>query len=624
MGFLSPLNLLWLAGSLAVLVLIYLRSRARLTVEVSSLMLFEELGAPVVQRRLLRLDALFWLEAAALSALSLALAGLYLRVMEPVATHHTHALVFDLGAAMGAQDGHGSRLDQARAEALAIVARAPADTRFSVIGYALDADVMHAASGDRSLTRAALANLHATAVAPRPAALKAALIRAREAAAIDLFTDRPPSPAMVADVLSPARLKVHLVGAAAENLALVSLDPGTPGIRKGHCVIRSFAQHPMGSTLIIESDRGERLSLPMVIEPEAEAVVPFGPLARGGLVHAHLATVGDALAADDDRWAYVAPGDAKSRALVLSPDPAVRDDLSRILLGINQNLTVAAFDPGQYRRASDAAAYELIVMHDCYLPGLNAQAMLLIYPSAPGARDITVTQTLGAVELEDRSASGTAGEILMLGRTRELALPAGSEVLAHSAGNPAHGAIPLAAMVGNGDQHLGVIAFDVRNHLLMNPDDLEALLLTVQMVKRLTAPANLRMVNTASYVTATAPGGATLLEPDGRVRKLDADGSGRVGFMALDAGRYRLKTAAGDTSIYANYFDEQESDLAARPEPASTTRPPPAKRGYAAQAMTSGVMTLNAWLVALAMLGLLVESLLLTRDWWWRRIAYHV
>jgi Aerotolerance regulator N-terminal len=623
MGFLSPLNLLWLAGSIALLLIIYLRSRARMTVEVSSLMLFEGIGAPVIQRRMLRLDALFWLEAATLSALSLALAGLYLRVPRPIATHRTHALVFDLGAAMGAREGSGTRLDAARVQALAIVGRAPAGTRFSVVTYALGAHVMQAASAELPATWAALGSLHPAAVAPRPAALKAALIRAREATLIDLFTDRPPPPAMVADVIDPNRLNVHLIGAPAENLAVVSLDPGTPGIRQGHCVIRSFAQRPMRSQLTIESDRGERLSMPIIIAPGAQAVVPFGPLAHGGLVHAHLGTRSDALGADDDRWAYVAPGDAKSHALVLSPDPTVRDDLSRILLGINQNLTVAAFDPAQYSRSTDKTAYELIVMHDTYIPGLQAPDFLLIYPPAPGVSGIKAGRTLATVELEDLPEPDAAGETLMLGQTRELALPAGSEVLARSAANSTRRAMPLAAILGVGDRHVGVIAFDVRKHLLMNPDDLEALLLTVQVVKRLTAPEHLQVVNTASYVRLAATGAATLTEPGGSIRKLTADGAGQIGFMALATGRYRLSTQAGDSSIYANYFNEQESDLTARPATASSAQKS-ASGAYSTQPMTSGVMTLGVWLAALAMLGLLVESFILSRDWWSRRVPRHV
>jgi hypothetical protein len=623
MGFLTPINLLWLGGSLALLVLIYLRARARMTVDVSSLMLFEELGAPVVQRRMLHLDALFWLEAAALSALSLALAGLYLRVIEPITTHRTHALIFDLGAAMGAREGGGSRLDAARGQALAIVAHAPAGTRFSVIGYDLGAHGSHAAGSDRRVTRAAIEELVPAAVAPRAAALKAALIRAREAAQIDLFTDHAPPTALVADVIDPARLNIHLLGAPAENLAVVSLDPGTPGIRPGHCVIRSFAQHPMRSTLTIESDRGERLNFPMIVEPESEAVVPFGPLTRGGLVHAHLATNGDALAADDDRWAYVAPGDAKSRALVLSPDPSVRDDLSRILLGINQNLTVEALDPAQYQKSNDKKSYELVVMHDTYVSGLNAPTILLIYPPPSGAGAVRVGRTLDAIELEDQRESDLADEALMLGRAREVSLPAGSEVIAHSAGSPAQGQIALAAIANDGEQHLGVIAFDVRHHLLMNPDDLEALLLTVQLVRRLTSPEHLRVVNTASYVTFQVPGGATMVEPDGVERKLPADSSGQVGFMAMSAGRYRLSMPAGESSIYANYFDEDESDLTARPQ-AEAPAQPATVIAHRSEPTAAGVMTLAMWLTALAMLMLLAESILLSRDWWSRWMARRV
>src|SRR5260370_40719800 len=82
MGLLNPHNLAYL-GSLAVLVAIYLRARAKPTLEVSSLMLFDEIAAPVASSRVLRTDLLFWLEMAALSALSMALAGDYFRRARP-------------------------------------------------------------------------------------------------------------------------------------------------------------------------------------------------------------------------------------------------------------------------------------------------------------------------------------------------------------------------------------------------------------------------------------------------------------------------------------------------------------------------------------------------------------
>ena len=61
MGLLNPQNIIY-GLSLALLVLIYLRSRSRPTIEVSSLMLFEEIPAPVAKSRFLRLDLLFWLD----------------------------------------------------------------------------------------------------------------------------------------------------------------------------------------------------------------------------------------------------------------------------------------------------------------------------------------------------------------------------------------------------------------------------------------------------------------------------------------------------------------------------------------------------------------------------------
>src|SRR5580700_10931363 len=113
MGLLNPRNLAYLA-SLAVLVAIYLRARAKPTLEVSSLMLFDEIAAPVASPRVLRTDPMFWLELAALGALALALAGPYVRSAKPAAHHQTRALVFDLGAGMGAREAHGTRLDEAR------------------------------------------------------------------------------------------------------------------------------------------------------------------------------------------------------------------------------------------------------------------------------------------------------------------------------------------------------------------------------------------------------------------------------------------------------------------------------------------------------------------------------
>ena len=144
-------------------------------------MLFEEAPAPVAKSRLLRLDLLFWLEALALAALTLAIAGLYVRSIRPPGHFRRHALVFDLGAGMAASAGQGSPLDEARRGAARILNSSPAGDEFSIISYGLDAATVLPMTDRRAEVRAALAALRPIDVAPRPAALRAALIRARPA-----------------------------------------------------------------------------------------------------------------------------------------------------------------------------------------------------------------------------------------------------------------------------------------------------------------------------------------------------------------------------------------------------------------------------------------------------------
>src|SRR5208283_5949545 len=119
-GLLNPLNLL-LGLSLAALVAIYLRAQARPTIEVSSLALCDEAPAPVARSRILRVDLLFWLEAAALATLTLVAAGFYVRMAAPVNRPLRRALIFDLGASMNAVDANGTRLAAAQRQARAIV-----------------------------------------------------------------------------------------------------------------------------------------------------------------------------------------------------------------------------------------------------------------------------------------------------------------------------------------------------------------------------------------------------------------------------------------------------------------------------------------------------------------------
>ncbi len=601
MGFLNPLNLLY-GLSLAVLVLIYLHARSRSTLEVSSLMLFDEVEQPMAKPKLARVDLLFWLELATLAALSLAVAGLYLKLEAAPQRIRRRALIFDTAAGMGAREGNRTRLDQAKRQALAIVAAAPAGDRFSVVTYAQEANVRHAASADRDAVRAAIKSLAADAVAARPAALAGALMLAREADSADLFADRLPSGAAQAGN-SASHPRFHQVGAGTGNLAIVSLDPGVPGRTQGRCVIRNFSADARTAQLAIDCDGREAYRSSFSIPARGQAIVPFGPLANGGLLHARLLTP-DALEADNQRWSY-ATASRSFHVLIVSPDAEVRDDLTRVVRAIDPNFVVAAIDPAHLPIAN-GAHFDLAVMHDFYDPGLRADSRLLIYPG--GAREVSVGAAIPYCEMAERMDGGVLSRPILLGAGRVIALPLWMEPIARGTGPGLSGTIPLAAIGTNREGRLGVIAFDIRDHLLLDPDRLDALVLTVDLIKALAAPQGLYIAPTGTYVSVPATGRARVLAPDGTTIRLSADQWGQVRFRPLQAGRYQVISAGRGQQVFANYYDAAESDLESKPV---TIRAGEAGAGAFAATALPRVRPVGLALIALAAIAFLSESALL-------------
>lgn len=615
MGLLNPRNLVYLA-SLAVLVAIYLRARAKPTLEVSSLMLFDELAAPVASSRVLRTDLLFWLEAGTLSALAMALAGLYIRTAPPAAHHRRRALIFDLGAGMDARDSAGSRIAQARHEALRIVGSARRGDSFSVIGYAVEPSLRQAPTTHLADVRRAIEHLRPMALPDRASALRAALIVARGASEIDIFADRP----VAGDALSAAspgtRVHFHQVGTPVGNLAITRLEPGTVGSAQGHLIVRNLSAQAKLCKLAVAVGGQNVMSTDVVLAPHGQAVVPFGPLQNGGVVHARILTP-DPLAADNQRWAY-APNDKPARVLVLSPDPDVRDDLARVLLAVNRNLIVTTVDPAKFKVAG-SPRYRLAVIHDAYDPGVNAAARLIIFPQPwlahthPPPGQLPVVGSVAQAEMQESGAGQQLVEPLPLTPARILKLPAWMSPVALGTGSTNSRPFPLAAFGYGPRGPTGVIAFDIRDHFLLNPDKLEALVLTVNMVKHLLAPQRLQITDTGDEVSLPAKGAADIVAPDGTRTTVRADAMGRVRLRPVEAGRYEIESADGRSLVYANYFDAAESNLAA-PRAARAKRPAPAApaSALAASAMKH-VMPLAPWLIAFALAAMLLESAMLVR-----------
>jgi hypothetical protein len=576
-GFFNPVSLLC-GLSLIALVAIYLRSRARPTINVSSMMLFEEVPAPVAKSRILRVDLLFWLEALALAAMTLAAAGFYLLRPRPVGHHQLHALVFDLGAGMGALDGRVSRMDEARARARRLISLAPAGDAFSIIGYALEARTLFAPSASHEQLFAALDKLQPVAAGARPAALRAALLDARGATTIDIFADRRPAAEVVREARPDGRVQIYQVGSAADNVAIAALDPGVPRSSAGHCVLRNFSNHLAECELEIDNNGRQVLRTPLIIEPRAQAIVTFRPLAEGGLLRARIITP-DALAADNQRYA-LAPSIAQAKVLVLSPDADTRDDLARIVLAINPNFVVTALDPARYPSSSAAGQqFALAVLHDCSDTRVNASARMFIFPEPrlPGLKRpplLPVTGSVAMAELELRKDTGPLSTPVLLGPSRIMSLPGWMEPLARGAPvGGSHESLPIAAVGRTSEGEVGMLAFDIRNHLLLDPDRLNALVLTVDTLKRVMASQNVKVVATGTFVAVSTFGAANLTAPDGSTTVLQPDQWGRVRFRPLEAGRYVVRGGQREVAVYANYYDAAESDLTSSLTASEPARP---------------------------------------------------
>ncbi len=611
MGFLSPVNLLY-AASLAVLVAIYFRSRSHPTIEVSSLMLFEQAEAPVSRFRTLRTDLLFWLELAALAAVVLALAGLYVRGAPSALTGRSHALIFDLGASMGAREGAKTRLDLARAEAERIVDSAAGADDFTVLGYGLDARVVRGDSNDRSALVRVMDAMRPMAVAATPGAFSAALMRAETAGEIDVFSDRPMPPTVLAHTGLAAKVRFHEVGTPMGNLAIVSLDPGVPGSSPGHVTVKSFYPVSHECALAVESGGKTVFNRILLLGPNEQATVPFGPLAAGGLVHARILTP-DPLAADNDRWA-LAPLRTAEPVLVLSPDRAVRDDLARVLLAVNTGFAVTAVAPAKFRPAVEGAKhFALAVMHDCFVAGVKADSLLLVYPPAmkPVAAGplagFAVGNSLKSVRMLEGGADG--GASLTLGAARIVKLPDWMTRTVRGETPGAQVTFPLAAIGMIPQGRFGLLAFDVRNHLLLDPDKLDALVAAIDLVRRLTAPGDIRIVSAGTYIDVPARESARVVDPAGDVSTPSPDRWGRVRLRPMFAGHYMVESGAGVVNVYTNYYDASESNLAAV-APATAAEAPVVSAPAPAGAPRE-VKPLAMLLIGLAMMALLAESVIL-------------
>ncbi len=226
MGFETPLGLLAL-GLLAPLAWLYLRVREQPPAAVSSLRLWESIAEPPEPRRRPKLPLRFFLQAALVAALALALAQPWI-AGSPADQTATAAperiIVLDNSASMHARNGDGTRFEQARAAAVDRLAElaAAGPGRFTVLVAGGREETLIAAASATD-ARAAIEGARAGATAGKPgAAVEAAAARLGSDGSIDLFTDTKAA-ALVVSREALARTRIHLTGQSGSNLSIADL-----------------------------------------------------------------------------------------------------------------------------------------------------------------------------------------------------------------------------------------------------------------------------------------------------------------------------------------------------------------------------------------------------------------
>lgn len=157
MQFLAPDNLWWLllVPALIAAYWLALRRRARYALRFSSLSIVKDAldQRPGLRRHIP--PALFLI---ALALMLFALARPYGVVTLP-REHATVVLTIDVSGSMRANDIKPTRLEAAKAAALAFVAQQDAHTRIGVVSFSMNAHLVQAPTTDRELVRAAIQRL---------------------------------------------------------------------------------------------------------------------------------------------------------------------------------------------------------------------------------------------------------------------------------------------------------------------------------------------------------------------------------------------------------------------------------------------------------------------------------
>ena len=565
MGVHNPAALPLLAV-LGVLVLLYLRRQTRTRIEVPGFLFWDAVPEDRVRARRFRPDPLFYLQALLLMLLVGGLLHPYWARTVTETHGRRHVLVIDRSASMQAREDGRTRFDVALDRARAVVrAAAPLD-EIMLIGVAARPTVIIGFTTDHRLVLHRLDTLRPLDTGTHlDAGIELGVLqrdRAGRQARVHVFSDLPASAQRPSEGQA---LTWHRVGETDDNVAVAAVHVSQPPFQdadaaRAYVLVRNYAARGKAATLRASLNGRpvfeEAFRLP-ARETRSFALRGFdGP----GRLDVALET-DDALPVDDRALAWIAAR-RDLRLVLVSPDLRFADEVrrvSRVLPGVGLvHLAPEEFTPARLQAGDVALFHRFVPAGAVPANGLYVfpPADNPLFPVRAAAADVRILDWN-----EDHAILRNVQYVdaLPVGGVRVLDLPRWAQVLISS--RTTHGEIPLALAGERNGRRVVCLAFDLDAGALTDADNLTLLVLFLNALRWLQPPdpaaPRLLPVGAPFFVPdGVGVDGLRLSVPGADARPLDDDTFG------LDrAGVYQVEGDAYRALLYANLFDEAESDI---------------------------------------------------------------
>ena len=568
LGFARPFGLLALVA-LAVLVWLRLRERRQRALDVPSLLLWATVRDDRERRRF-QIDLSFLLQAAALAAIALALGLPYGSGGADESPARRVVFVFDTSASMQTMEPAGiTRFEQARKAARAVLGSLGADDESMVIAVDTQPRVALPLTRDHTAVAAAIEGLE-----PREGLSRLAfgvqLARSARVADVALeiavFSDLPRDALRLP--LGPGeKLRYFRFGRSDDNVAIASLRVDRnpfeeAGTSRAWALVRNYSDRQREAELHVELSGKRVQDDKVVLGPGESRVVPIRALAETGRLVAWI-DVGDALAADNRAYAYVAPF-RPIRILAVTARPGFDDDL-KALARAAPAFALRVVSPTVVKPA-DFAAADVAILHDWAPSEPLATNALFVHPPQGAPLFAVDRDVVGAriLDWDDRHPllqDLRYVEALALGPARRVRVPEWGRAVLTSRADQEEFALAFAGET-NG-RRIVCFAFDLAETSLRRSDHLSLVLFVLNALRWLsppdpTWPLAIDVGETFREVLPAAAE-ATIVSPDGRRETTAA--LARIDLSIDEVGEHQVTVGGVTRTVLGNLFDPEESNV---------------------------------------------------------------